>query len=293
MCARVQVRVPRAWREADRAGGSRAACGLRSAGDRRAAARARRTDLGAWGSRWAGLTFKVAPPEFGHLSVPRRSSRCTAETTGSSGPDGPVTAYEYIVSGGQFVALVALAVTVAIHFWKERGERQRTAQKAEDARQLAADQVESERILAARLETLHYIISSNRSEVLTEARRVFASKHRDGEEALKSCTRTGSRTLTSGRSAWRSPTSRRGGTTKTTTGSTSTSRHSSRSGPRRTALSRWRSKDLQPRRAEARKSRGMTGDNVVFVHEGPADVTAPMRRLAETASIDDARGSQP
>lgn len=96
-----------------------------------------------------------------------------------------MTAYEYIVSGGQFVALAALAVTVVIHFWKERGAKRRAAQKAEEARQLAADQAESERILAARLETLHYIISSNRSAVLTDVRRVFAHKQREGAEALK------------------------------------------------------------------------------------------------------------
>ncbi len=41
------------------------------------------------------------------------------------------------------------------------------------------------RILAARLETLHYIISSNRSEVLTEGRRAFAAKQREGGDALR------------------------------------------------------------------------------------------------------------
>ena len=96
-----------------------------------------------------------------------------------------MTAYEYIVSGGQLVALAALAVTVVIHLRKEQAERRRAVEVAEEARKLAAEQAESERILAARLETLHYIVSSNRSAVLTEAHRAFAAKQREGAEALK------------------------------------------------------------------------------------------------------------
>lgn len=51
-----------------------------------------------------------------------------------------MTTYEYIVSGGQFVALLALAVTVVIHFWKERADKRRDALSATLARGLAADQ---------------------------------------------------------------------------------------------------------------------------------------------------------
>lgn len=96
-----------------------------------------------------------------------------------------MTVFEYIVSGGQLVALAALAATVFFHLWKERAERQRAANKAEGARKLAAEQAESARLLAARLETLHYIIASNRSEVLTNARHAFADKQREGDEQLK------------------------------------------------------------------------------------------------------------
>ena len=100
-------------------------------------------------------------------------------------PDGAVTAFEYIVSAGQFVALATLAVTVIFHLWKEKRERHRAEKQATAARKLAADKAESERKLAAQLETLHYIISSNRSEVLTDGRRAFAAKQREGDEALK------------------------------------------------------------------------------------------------------------